>query len=373
MVYLLHFEEGKPFLKHHWIFIIIKIYFMKKFILFFIFIITIGISNAQQTGYFTTQVSWTNTDGPQTRSLRVYVPTNYSSLKNYALVIGFHGLGGAPATYLQNIVYYATNPYFGDVIVACPDDGTPSTSWFSGDEDFKIISAIISTMDATHSIDLSKVFAQGFSFGGKSAYLHGLDEADYLKGIIAHSPGFYSTADVYNTCTDPQHCQHKYNYANAWKVLISITAGSGEYNLGLTEPYLALAKKAVLKINASGGNAKFFEDATGYHNLPPLSIAKLCWDYVNTSTVEIKEVVKVEEFKIYPTPANTVINLESTTVQVQSCIYIYNVSGILVDKIKVTSEKTSIHVSNLSNGLYFLKLYDENKGFVFSEKFIVLH
>ena len=346
---------------------------MKKTILIFILFLSFGVINAQQTGYFTTQVSWTNTDGPQTRSLRVYVPTNYSSSKNYALVIGFHGLGGAPATYLQNIVYYATNPYFGDVIVACPDDGTPSTSWFSGDEDFKIISAIINKMDGTHSIDLSRVFAQGFSFGGKSAYLHGLDEADYLKGIIAHSPGFYSTKDIYNTCTEPQHCQHKYNYANAWKVLVSITAGSGEYNLGLTEPYLALAKKAVAKLNASGGNAKFFEDATGYHNLPPLSIAKLCWDYVNTSTVAIEETKKEQEFKLFPSPASNEIHFEAEIVQSKSTIVIFNAMGELIEKIEFNGTKITIPVSELANGIYFIKLYSEDKGWIFMEKFIVLH
>lgn len=346
---------------------------MKKTILIFILLLSFGVINAQKTGYYTTQVSWTNTDGPQTRSLRVYVPLTYSSSTDYSLVIGFHGLGGAPNTYLQSIIYYAKNPYFGDVILVCPDDGTPSTSWFSGDEDFKIISAIINTMDGTHSIDLSRVFAQGFSFGGKSVYLHGLDEADYLKGIIAHSPGFYNSKDIYNTCTEPLHCQHKYNYANAWKVLVSITAGSGEYNLGLTEPYLTLAKKAVVKLNASGGNAKFFEDATGYHNLPPLSIAKLCWDYVNTSTVAIEEVKIEQEFKIFPSPANNDINIKSEIAQTNSTLMIFNAMGELIKKDIFIGTKITIPVSELANGIYFVKLYNEDKGWIFMEKFIVLH
>lgn len=38
--------------------------------------------------------------------------------------------------------------------------------------------------------------------------------------------GFYSTADLHNTCNDPLHCQHKYSYANAWKLMVCITAGS---------------------------------------------------------------------------------------------------------------------------------------------------
>ena len=346
---------------------------MKKHFLLLVLLFAMAALSAQQTGYLTTQVSWVNTAGNQTRSLRVYVPTNYNTNTDYSLVIGFHGLGGAPTTYLQSIIYYATNSYFGNVIIACPDDGTPSTSWFSGDEDFKIISAIINNISTTYSIDSSRVFAQGFSFGGKSAYLHGLDEAGLLKGIIAHSPGFYSTADVYNTCTEPQHCQHKYNYANAWKVLISITAGSGEYNLGLTEPYLSLAKKAVFKINASGGNAKFIEDPTGYHNLPPLSIVKQCWDYVNTSTVDIKEVAKVEEFKIFPNPAFNTINIQSSASHSTSTITILNVAGEIIKKASFTGTKASVSVSELPNGIYFIKIYNEAEGLFHIDKFIVTH
>lgn len=269
---------------------------MKKTVLMVLLAFLSSLCVGQQTGYFTTQFSWTNSDGAQTRSLRVYVPTNYSASSSYALVIGFHGLGDSPNNYMQGISYYGTNGYFGKVIVACPSEGTASTSWFSGAEDFKIISAIINHVKSTHNIDTSRVFAQGFSFGGKSAYLHGLDEADYLKGIIAHSPGFYNTADIFNTCNDPTHCQHKYNYGNAWKLKACITAGSGEYNLGLTEPYLTLASKAVTKLKSHGCDAIFIEDPTGYHNLPPLTIVKSCWDHVNLPSTGYKRTGQCNKF-----------------------------------------------------------------------------
>lgn len=343
---------------------------MKKTILIFALSLLIGFANAQQTGLFSTAVIWTNIDGNQARSVKVYVPTNYNANTKYKLVIGFHGLGDNPSNYIQGISYYTLNPYFGKVILACPNEGTASTSWFSGSEDFKIISAIIGHLDNTYNIDRGRVFVQGFSFGGKSVYLHGLDEADSIRGIIAHSPGFYNTADINNTCTNTQHCQHNYNYQNAPKVLVAITAGSGEYNLGLTEPYLDLAKKAKNKLISKGCDAVFFEDATGYHNLPPLAIVKQCWDHVNKDVVNIKELPKKKLFSLYPNPANSVVNIETTAMGSHKVI-IMDLTGSVVKTIDFEGSKISFSVTDLSNGIYFYKIRNANGVYVHSAKFIV--
>lgn len=343
---------------------------MKRTVLFLGLLILVVITDAQQTGLFTTSCSWTNTDGPQTRSLKVYVPTNYNPGNTYSLIIGLHGLGDTPSNYIQGIGYYATNAYFGNVIVACPDEGTASTSWFSGGEDFKILSAVINKLSVTHSIDLSRVFVQGFSFGGKSTYLHGLDEADFIRGIIAHSPGFYSTADINNTCSDPLHCLHDYNYANAPKLLACITAGSGEYNLGLTEPYLDLAKKASIKLNANGGDAIFIEDPTGFHNLPPLSIAKQCWDHVNKQLAGEKEIFQNSDYRVYPNPARGRIIFE-TSVNNQKRIEILNIVGAVIKNIDFSENLIQVSISDLLAGIYFYTIFDEQGTLLFRNRFVV--
>jgi poly(3-hydroxybutyrate) depolymerase len=170
---------------------------------------------AQQTGTYTKSISWTNATGLQTRSTRIYVPATYNAANSYKLVIGLHGLGSNPTSYMENTKFFSTNTFFGNVILACPSEGTTSTSWFVTAEDFGIVSGIINDLFAIYNIDTGSVFLQGFSFGGKSAYMHGLNEANLLKGIIAFSPGFYSTPDVYNTCNDPVQCQFTFQYQNA--------------------------------------------------------------------------------------------------------------------------------------------------------------
>ena len=326
---------------------------------------------AQQTGYFTTQFSWTNSNGLQNRSLRVLVPTSYNASNSYALVIGFHGHGDSPNNYIQVINYYATNSYYGKVILACPNEGTPSTSWFSGTEDFKIISAIINHLKATYNIDTNMVIAQGFSFGGKSAYLHGLDEADYLKGIIAHSPGFYNTADINNTCTDPLHCQHKYNYGNSWKLMACITAGSGEYNLGLTEPYLTLASKAAIKLNNTGGDAIFIEVTGIAHSLPPQTTVRTCWDHVTKPSTGTGDILTIHDFIIYPNPANDFLKVEGFPPGGLKALTIINISGEVVSQVTFREEELTVPVSYLAEGIYLVRVSDDEGRVVLSKKIVI--
>jgi hypothetical protein len=345
---------------------------MKRFIPLMLILLLVSGLTAQQTGYFTTTVQWVNSDGSQSRSLRVYVPNNYNSANNYALVIGFHGLGSNPTSYTQAISYYGTNPYFGGAIVACPSEGTANTSWFVGMEDFKIISAIINRIKADYNIDTNRMFATGFSFGGKSAYLHGLDEADLIKGIIAHSPGFYSTADVNNTCNDPLHCQHKYNYANAWKVMVCITAGSGEYNLGQTEPYLTLASKAAIKLNNSDGDAIFIEDPNGFHNLPPLSIIQQCWTHVSKPSTGIVSANTLVAMELYPNPATTRLYLSTGMDGFLKRVELFGITGVRVAEVIAAGETVTLETGSLPGGIYLVRVTGVDGVHLFTGKVLLV-
>ena len=339
---------------------------MKNLLLTICLIFILSIANAQQTGLFSRQIEWTNSSGSQTRTSKVYVPLDYDQSTEYSLVIGLHGLGDNISNYLQNIKYFTQDSYFGNVILVCPDDGTPSTSWFSGDEDFDILQAVINNIEGTHNLDLSRVFVQGFSFGGKSAYLHGLEEADYIRGIIAYSPGFYNSNDINNSCTDPLHCQHDYNYENASKVLVCITAGSGEYNLGLTEPYLDLAQEAVIKLNVNGGDAIFIEDPNGYHNLPPVSISKQCWDHVNKQLAVVNDISNDIDVNLFPNPASDFINIDMGRTLANVNVEIVSVIGqILISKDFEGKDIVEIDIHTLKPGVYFVNIIIDNKpGFI---------
>ena len=126
---------------------------MKKITLLLSFLSFSLMVQAQTTGTFTKSISWTNASGAQTRSTRVYVPSTYNSANSYKLIIGLHGLGDNPNNYMMWMSLFANDPFFGNVIIACPSEGSVNTSWFVSAEDFDIVSGIINDLDARDKMD----------------------------------------------------------------------------------------------------------------------------------------------------------------------------------------------------------------------------
>ncbi|WP_178988434.1 T9SS type A sorting domain-containing protein [Winogradskyella schleiferi] len=81
------------------------------------------------------------------------------------------------------------------------------------------------------------------------------------------------------------------------------------------------------------------------------------------------------KFKLYPNPASDIVNIKYSGVLVVSDVYIYNVTGKLVQRTKVLNENIStsatkqIDISSLQSGVYFVKLIGEEKDI--TEKLLV--
>ncbi len=78
------------------------------------------------------------------------------------------------------------------------------------------------------------------------------------------------------------------------------------------------------------------------------------------------------EVKIYPNPANDIINIEIENNIQNGEILIYNSIGHLVNRIDLTNNHKSINLSNFNNGLYFIKI-TENSNIIASKKVLVIH
>lgn len=80
------------------------------------------------------------------------------------------------------------------------------------------------------------------------------------------------------------------------------------------------------------------------------------------SCVGIKEQSSNESgVSIYPNPSNGVFALKHETFQGNSRAEVYNVLGTLVKQYSISAENTTINLSEQSNGVYFVKLYDNGK------------
>ncbi len=70
---------------------------------------------------------------------------------------------------------------------------------------------------------------------------------------------------------------------------------------------------------------------------------------------------EVNNFKIFPNPASTMISIESPKSNMEYNINIYNSTGSLVNRVQTLQGTKEINISNLSSGIYFVEILYKNK------------
>ena len=86
--------------------------------------------------------------------------------------------------------------------------------------------------------------------------------------------------------------------------------------------------------------------------------------------VGINELISDNNINIHPNPAKDFIKLSAVSCQL-SAVRVYNYLGMLVEEIETCSNEMEIDVSNYDTGLYFIKIYCDDK--IMTSKFIVRH
>lgn len=85
------------------------------------------------------------------------------------------------------------------------------------------------------------------------------------------------------------------------------------------------------------------------------------WKRALSEIVDIRELNENKSIKVYPNPAKDVISIEDTQLNPDEVISVFNLEGQLVMSKKLINSKTKIEISNLSNGIYLLKISDRDK------------
>ena len=83
----------------------------------------------------------------------------------------------------------------------------------------------------------------------------------------------------------------------------------------------------------------------------------------NTAIVSINEIKNTNFIFVYPNPANNVINISVSLTETIESIKIYNQSGQLVKQI-TKPQGTSINISDLNKGLYFIRTDTETNRYL---------
>ena len=77
--------------------------------------------------------------------------------------------------------------------------------------------------------------------------------------------------------------------------------------------------------------------------------------------------IKIDNFKLYPNPANQELNILLNSID--NIISIYNLQGKIVKQIFVSANNCKLNITNLSSGMYVVEVKN-NEGRKF-KKFII--
>ncbi len=227
-------------------------------------------SYAQKTGSFNEIITF---NGEQ-RTLSFYVPSNYSPDSTYKLMVGLHGMGDNSSNYSSAIhSSLSWQTVIPNTIFVYPDGGSDQSKDFYaplGDE--QIITEAINYAKSLYSnIDSDEIILQGFSLGGRSALIFGLDNPEMFKGLVLNTPAIQGIFDLENELG----LAYSINYKNASKIPIAIVHGEEDF------PYLEINQKLEKKLIRENGVVYRAQIPNMPHTIPPSQIEVSFFNFVN--------------------------------------------------------------------------------------------
>jgi poly(3-hydroxybutyrate) depolymerase len=134
----------------------------------------------------------TITSAGLTRQYTIDIPKNYDKNSTYRLIFAMHMMGGHMQTMVDQNFYglktYAERDKVPVVFIA-PEGYTDRTPWRGGDDKDHIFFAdMLQLFKDKLSIDTSRVFCCGFSFGAMFTYSLSLDFQNDLRAVACYSP-----------------------------------------------------------------------------------------------------------------------------------------------------------------------------------------
>lgn len=161
---------------------------MKHFVLF-AFLVVSFLSQAQQAidTNFNFQLE-------PNKTLSLYIPSSYDPGTPNRMMIGFHPFNVGvwnSTSWRDTLTAFAEA---NDLILMCPDGG--SNGIVDDAIDTAFTSAMCDSMFQWYNIDTGKVYAMGFSVGGRATYTYSLNNPDKVAGFIPIGAAISGTSEV---------------------------------------------------------------------------------------------------------------------------------------------------------------------------------
>lgn len=285
------------------------------------------------------------------KNYSLYIPSGYDSSTPHRLMIGFHPFNTSrwdAESWCDTLIAFAE---FNNLILACPDGGADGSLDDAIDSAFT--SALLDSMSLWYNIDERKIYAMGFSVGGKVTYTYGLSNTHRLSGFIPIGAAINGTSGfddvLQNADSMPFYLVHG-----------ELDSPSSRFFPARAQliGYSAIVEDTLMP---GIGHTIDFPDRNAI-----LSRAYQWVDSVNSANISsgVFNPVVTEKIEIYPNPTDSEINFNLPSTSDFSTLII-NASGEVV--LQSTNEN-KIDVFALSAGPYFIRIEQGEK--IYTQSFI---
>ena len=159
-------------------------------------VLSTGCGQALSTTTFKSGANTTYkmTSATLSREYIMYIPSSYDPSKPYRLVFNFHCMGSSDTQCANSDGYYwlKAQDTGNTTIFVAPQGYTDSMPWRSDDKDHTFFDDMLKLFKSELCIDVSRVFAIGFSFGGMETYSLSVDHQKDLRAAVGIAPANYN-------------------------------------------------------------------------------------------------------------------------------------------------------------------------------------
>ncbi|MFT7587941.1 MAG: hypothetical protein ACI959_000146 [Limisphaerales bacterium] len=133
-------------------------------------------------------------DTDPAKKYSLYIPSDYDENEPHRIMMGFHPFNTArwdAESWRDTLIVFAET---NGLILACPDGGADGA--VDDPIDTAFTSALMDSIYKWYNIDEEKVYAMGFSVGGKTTYTYALSRPAKFKGLIPIGAAINNLAEV---------------------------------------------------------------------------------------------------------------------------------------------------------------------------------
>lgn len=340
------------------------------------------------------------------------IPPNYNGGSPVPLVIALHGGLGNGLNFSGSSGWKDISDTAGFITVF-PNGAIsqgPGFVWnlFSWDstysfynsfvDDVGFIDTLIGRLQIKYNIDCNRIYLTGFSNGCSMAITYAFAHANRLAALGAVSGSFMTSVSI-NPYTNPFQPDttlpvwifrgETENQQVPGTVETRKVSDQNQKNYWLWRNYIAPIPSVASTFSDAlysykdttfnsttepGLQVKFTEVVGQYHQMVPEYAVRIWTEFFSNKTRNCLTTTAIHNIenghpilKIFPNPTNSFINISST--QILNQISIYNLLGENILNLVPDKSETTIDVSNLSKGIYFIKATTEKN--LITQKLII--